>query len=376
MLKCVSILCFMILLLFSILYHHYRETKEGFEISDARFFDEAYHKPYTSTTTRPDCIFVSIASYRDTECKNTLIDIFKKAKEPHKIFIGLCQQNKEENETCIANVEEQYKSHIREYNISYTEARGPTWARYICSHLWDGEEYFMQIDSHSRFLPNWDEKVKNIYKQCPPGKNILTHYPPSHNSYDEIVNNQKSEVSYTCSSHFEKNFHIISEAKNVKNKDKPFTTPYMSAGFMFTTSDLLSEVPFDPYLPYLFQGEEILLSSRFWTSGWNMFNPQEPVITHYYNREKENHPHFWDDHKNWDKIQRETNKRYYYLIGQKERNEVKPEFLTHVEDYGMGTTRSLQDWFDFVGIDMENKKIQSRCKSTYDLETKQWILNE
>ncbi len=31
---------------------------------------------------------------------------------------------------------------------------------------------------------------------------------------------------------------------------------------------LLQEVPFDPELPYLFMGEELLYSARLWTHGW------------------------------------------------------------------------------------------------------------
>jgi len=362
--------CLIIFIVFS-----YNRTK--LEYQD--ILKESYHKQYKNLKIKKDCIFISVASYRDTECNNTINDIFKKAKHPEKVFVGLCQQNKNSKEQCLSDViNDKYKSQIRQKNISYLEARGPTWARYICSHLWDGEEYFMQIDSHSRFLPDWDEKVKKIYKMCPPGKNVLTHYPPSHDNYHELIKkNTFDTASYTCDSKFKNNFHIISKAKYVKNKtNKPFITPYVSAGFIFSSSELLKEVPFDPYLPYLFQGEEILLSSRFWTNGWNLYNPHEPVITHYYKREKQGHPHFWDDHKNWKKIQNESNKRYYYLIGQYSKEDVHPEFLIYEQKYGMGKSRTLQEWFDFVGLDMKNNKIESRCNSTYDLDKKIWIKNK
>lgn len=35
-----------------------------------------------------DQIFVNIASYRDTECKRTLVDLFSKAERPDRIFVG------------------------------------------------------------------------------------------------------------------------------------------------------------------------------------------------------------------------------------------------------------------------------------------------
>jgi [Skp1-protein]-hydroxyproline N-acetylglucosaminyltransferase len=41
----------------------------------------------------------------------------------------------------------------------------------------------------------------------------------------------------------------------------------MAAGFFFVSGQFLIDVPFDPYLPWIFMGEEILLSSRAYTSG-------------------------------------------------------------------------------------------------------------
>ena len=39
-------------------------------------------------------IFVSIASYRDENCPKTLYSLFKNAKYPERVFVGICQQNK------------------------------------------------------------------------------------------------------------------------------------------------------------------------------------------------------------------------------------------------------------------------------------------
>src|SRR5260221_13345699 len=37
-------------------------------------------------------IFVSIASYRDTECQWTVKDLFEKARHPERVFAGICWQ--------------------------------------------------------------------------------------------------------------------------------------------------------------------------------------------------------------------------------------------------------------------------------------------
>ena len=40
-----------------------------------------------------ETIFVSIPSYRDTDCKNTLQNLFTKAKNPELIYVGVFEQN-------------------------------------------------------------------------------------------------------------------------------------------------------------------------------------------------------------------------------------------------------------------------------------------
>jgi hypothetical protein len=45
-----------------------------------------------------------------------------------------------------------------------------------------------------------------------------------------------------------------------------------------------SQVPFDPFLPWIFMGEEISMSARLWTAGYDIFSPTVNVLNHYYVR--------------------------------------------------------------------------------------------
>ena len=51
--------------------------------------------------------------------------------------------------------------------------------------------------------------------------------------------------------------------------------PHLAAGMLFLNSNFLKTVPFDPWLPYVFEGEEMLLSARLWTNGYNFYMPNE-----------------------------------------------------------------------------------------------------
>ena len=93
---------------------------------------------------KPNTIFVSIASYRDDICNSTLKNLYEKAQFPLNVFVGICQQNKDGDPDCQGDI---INSNIRIIRLDYRDAKGPTYARYMCSQLWDGEEYFLQIDS-------------------------------------------------------------------------------------------------------------------------------------------------------------------------------------------------------------------------------------
>ena len=43
-------------------------------------------------------IFVSIASYRDDVCPDTLSSLYEMANKPENIFVGICQQNKKDSD--------------------------------------------------------------------------------------------------------------------------------------------------------------------------------------------------------------------------------------------------------------------------------------
>jgi Glycosyltransferase (GlcNAc) len=57
-------------------------------------------------------------------------------------------------------------------------------------------------------------------------------------------------------------------------------------------SDFLRDVPFDPFLPWIFMGEEIIMSTRLWTSGYDIFSPTHAVVGHMYVRRHK--PKFWE----------------------------------------------------------------------------------
>lgn len=310
---------------------------------------------------KKDAIFVSVASYRDDVCNSTVQSLFKNAKNPERVYVGICQQNKEdEDPDCAKDFED--NPNVKIMRISHKDAKGPTYARYFCSTMWDGEEYFLQIDSHSRFVRNWDElcinMIKEIKSQGLSEKPILSHYPKQIEDYKNYDSNNKKHtqlVPRICQGFFN-NRGMISflGAEITDSKGKYHQVPYVAAGMFFGEAKFLHELPFDPELPYVFVGEEILHSIRFYTHGWDVFTPNENVVFHEYTRKDK--PKIWTDNPYYS--DKDGFEKIKYIIGMtKDKTKIPEKMRVNMKKYGLGTVRSLHDFYKFAGVNLDKQEI-------------------
>lgn len=315
-----------------------------------------------------DRIFVSVASYRDKLCTKTLESIFTMAEHPERVIVGICQQNKEDDSDCAnfeSEVLKRYKNNIRVIKIDYIDAQGPCVARYWCSTLWNGEEYFLQADSHILMSDKWDTKAINMLKEIKhttkSQKPILSHYTKPYEEFG--LENPTNTVPRMCKAFFnERGMISFLGAENISiSKNTYIETPYIAAGFLFVESQFLKEVPFDPYLPYLFVGEEILLSIRAWTSGYDIYTPSEDLMFHLYTRKDDNK--IWTDQTYTDE---DAFNKVKMLIKLDDISKPIPNMLlNNIQRYGLGKVRTIDEYYDFAGIDIKNKKVNKDfCKNT------------
>ena len=197
------------------------------------------------TSKLEDTIFVSVGAYRDRDCAATIREIFSKASRPERITVGLCEQNMSDHpeEECYdPNFE--WSQNIRLVNSSYKAAKGPTYSRGICSKLYDGETYFMQIDSHNILAPWWDELCIADLKKCPSPKPVVSYYPHDPNT-------NTSDIPVLCISEFDWNNITTFQAVPMKVPESgiPRPIPFVAGGFMFGLGSIPKDVPFDVDLP-------------------------------------------------------------------------------------------------------------------------------
>jgi hypothetical protein len=98
-------------------------------------------------------IFISIASYRDAQLVPTIQDCLAKAARPENLRFCICwQHGDDEAPLPFAN-----DPRFRIIDVDWRESQGVCWARAECMKRYDGEDWFLQLDSHHRFVANWTE---------------------------------------------------------------------------------------------------------------------------------------------------------------------------------------------------------------------------
>lgn len=352
-----SIFVFLLTILITILvYKTDSYLVEGF---GAQCIDYIPYKMYEKYNKQYNTIFVSIASYRDTECNMTLDTLYNNAMYPERIYVGICEQNEMNNkeELCLSKNVLKYINNIRIIKLDYKDAKGPTYARYHCSKLWRGEQYYLQIDSHTTFVKDWDQIIIDMINQIKNDKNesnrpVLSAYPPTKEQM-EIEGFPEMDSGKINSNNI---LTLLCGWSKPSDKPRRSNKSFAAAGFMFLESDFLYSVPFDPNLSHLFQGEEILFSARLWTNGWDFYTPNKKICYHHYNRNKASLYH--QDIKDSSECRSKAEKRGLFLLGFLPKKSVADDFLRDYNKYGLGKFRTITDFWKANGIDFDLKIIE------------------
>ncbi len=298
-------------------------------------------------------IFLQIASYRDPQLIPTIKDCIEKSKYPENLVFGISWQHSiEDNWDDLSEYFDDERFRI--VDIDYKDSKGACWARNTLQQKYLDEEYTLQIDSHHRFIENWDEELITMYKQLQDKgykKPLLTGYV---SSFDP-ENDPDGRINIPWKMNFDRFipegavFFLPASIDNYKELDTPIPARFYSAHFAFTTGDFVKEVPHDPNL--YFHGEEISIGVRAYTWGYDLFHPHKVIVWHEYTRKGRKKQ--WDDDSSWGNRNTESHKRNRKLF----------EMDGEVNDidfgpYGFGKVRSLSDYEKYAGLSFKKRGVQ------------------
>ena len=307
-------------------------------------------------------IFVSVPSYRDPECGRTISDLFNKAAYPNRITVGVYQQNHPDDKDFMDFPGCKERSHqIRSINVSHYEARGPMYARYVIEqYLYNNELFYLQIDSHCLFAPQWDTGMIYDLLRCTSDKPILTTYPPDFDRLSRRLPTYRTP-SYLHFRGFHPRLGFTEQERRffTRPPPQPFPSLFWAAGFSFTLGQAIRDVPYDPYCPFVFVGEEMSMSIRYFTHGWDFFTPTKNYIFHLTKRTYR--PTFWEQvYRKKCVVDDQTRQRRKAEEAEGVRR--LQHLITGYDlgPFGVGNVRTIAQWEDFTGVDIRNQKGSQR----------------
>lgn len=309
-------------------------------------------------------IFVQIASYRDSQLLPTITDCIAKATHPELLRFGICWQ-RDEQET-LGEFEHDPRFRILSYH--WTQGQGVCWARSKIQKLYGGETYTLQIDSHHRFAIGWDSELISMLQQTGSEKPIVTSYAAGFDPFDPNDEKNRTQsgmktvagrVTYTETVVFNPTYMDDNDPK-----DRPSRARFICGHYYFTLGSHCIECPYDPALYFI--GEEITLSLRSFTHGYDLFHPQKNLIWHEYTRSyRRKH---WDDHTDSLKQEQKVDATWYERDVESKKRVWK---LLHgdfpVSDpYGLGTVRTLEDYEKYAGVDFRQMTLETETLGGFE----------
>ena len=298
-------------------------------------------------------IFIQIASYRDPQLIPTLKDCIEKAKHPENLVFSIAWQHSVDD--LWDNLDEfKDDSRFKIVDVNYKEAKGACWARNLLQQNYNDEEFTLQLDSHHRFIENWDEELINMYellKSKGHEKPLLTSYI---SSYDPD-NDPAGRTMVPWKMNFDRFipegavFFLPASIDNHKELTEPIPARFYSAHFCFTTGQFVKEVPHDP--EYYFHGEEISIAVRAYTWGYDLFHPHKIVAWHEYTRK--NRTKQWDDDSTWVEKNNNCHLRNRKLF---EMDDLEKDIDFGIYDFG--TVRTLEDYERYAGLSFKKRAVQ------------------
>lgn len=303
-------------------------------------------------------IFVQIASYRDPELLPTIRDCIAKAARPDMLTFGICWQ-RDEKESLAEFAKDPRFSVI---DIPWHESKGLCWARSLIQPLWNDEQYTLQLDSHHRFLQNWDEELIEMMKLTESPKPIVGSYAgmyrPSDNKLLNIDPYRMVPDKFTESGTILFRPHSIPNWENLK---KPVRARFVSGHFFFTIGQHCKEYKYDPNI--YFAGDEISLSIRSFTLGYDLFHPHKTVIWHEYTRE--GRTKHWSDHDQKLKEEKKTDLTWWErdLLSKRRLRHMLQEENNNIDlgIYGLGSVRTHREYELYAGIHFKNRKLHPKA---------------
>jgi [Skp1-protein]-hydroxyproline N-acetylglucosaminyltransferase len=225
----------------------------------------------------------------------------------------------------------------------------------------------MQVDSHIRFIVDWDEDIINQWRSANNEMAVLTTYLSDIiGSIDPVTHKSKHPGRpIMCESDYEGSGKLKHLRHGQQPEGPPGITgqptlhPFWAAGFSFARAHFVIQCPYDQYLPMVFQGEEISMGLRGFSYGYDYYAAERSTCFHMYaikeNKEKRQKVHlFWENTSAYGGAELRAMKRLNGII----HFTTDPYDTVDEQKYGLGKVRDTAKFFETFGIHTDTQKVE------------------
>jgi len=292
-------------------------------------------------------IFINIPCYHDPEIWETISNFYTNAKHPERIFFGVT------NQTDAKELHEEVLKKFNQVQMDIIEPGsivGCQPARINSHKFYNGQDYYLNMDSHMRSIMHWDDEIisdfENLEKK--EGPSVITSYAAP---YDKDKNGKDivENVSYSTSFYMQDHNVVYFKKHGIPqfcayNQEYGVETPspYVSGHFFFTSRQAILDAPFVKEV--MFTEEEVFMAVRFYTAGYNLYNPKKTYVYHRYGRA--GRKLFWEDFP-----------ELWYKKDEESRNFVNNILANNIvsKENGLLSKRTLLDFEAYSGINFKDR---------------------
>lgn len=295
-------------------------------------------------------IFVSIASYCDPVLPFTLARAVATAADASRLHFGVVDQSPPGSPRVPAPP----RARLTQVQVDARDARGPCWARALAMSLHDGEDWFLQLDSHMDFDPGWDDALvaQALELGAPRRPVVISSYPDAFAFVEGEPVRRPTTRGVLAQvlkpgAMFAADHPVLSFQAQPVETTHPLPAFHVGAGCLFAPGRIVQEVPYDPWL--YFHGEEQAMALRLYTRGWDLFHMPGLPVHHLYNDAASGAP---PRPLHWDAEHEALREVPWWAFEQRARARLAALVAgADLGAYGLGRVRSIADFAASSGID-------------------------
>lgn len=228
-------------------------------------------------------IFIAIAAYNEIDVISTIQNCLDNAVHPERLHFGLALHYCDMERPVINFL------NTKTVDVAFGALLGVCNMRQLALNLYDGEDFYLQLDGHSKFDQGWDEYIIDVFYQAKGAgydKPLFTNYVPWWSTAEDGSINHYTPVNTTLCGIMQFTDEV---GRSIPQQGGKWTdwenNPYdfaehhgFSAHFVFADAQFIHDVP--PDTDYMFYGEEPTTALRAWTRGYRIFSIKKATVWH------------------------------------------------------------------------------------------------